>query len=207
MTNLSFFVARKLDFLYNDNSREVKGSDSLKNKKGFMASVLLYPLFLVFLALLLKLFMMSDARRKILDQMKVDIVENNIEDIDCICNHLLKEKKYIIQENHSDGSFSYNIIGLRVAAYENAYMLSNVGRQEDDIAVMTNQPITESYVSQTAPMYPKEGEVWIVQDRTEGYEKTTDSITLNICYVLQYVDSKWVQRKTYIYEKGKWDSL
>lgn len=151
--------------------------------------------------------MMSDVRRKILDQMKTNIVENNIEDIDCICNHLLKEKKYIIQENHFDGSFSYNIIGLRVAAYENVHMLSNVGRQEDDIAVMTDHHITESYVSQTAPMYPKEGEVWIVQARTEGYEKTDDSITLTICYVMQYVDNKWVQRKAYIYKQGKWDSL
>lgn len=52
----------------------------LKNNRGFVVTVVLYFLFIVYLALIANLLAMLSTRRKILETMKEEIIETNYEE-------------------------------------------------------------------------------------------------------------------------------
>jgi uncharacterized protein YoxC len=65
------------------------------NKKGFVVSAILYPLLILFLALLMGLLSMNSTRKNILDNMKLEISDNLFESATCDCNVITSTlKKY-----------------------------------------------------------------------------------------------------------------
>jgi hypothetical protein len=64
------------------------------NKKGFVVSAVLYPLLIIFLALVMGLLSMSSTRKRILDTIKLDISDSIFDSVSCDCeviNNTLKK--------------------------------------------------------------------------------------------------------------------
>lgn len=72
----------------------------MKNK-GFVVSAVLYPLLVIFLALIMGLLAMSTTRKKILDNMKSEISDSIFDSSSCDCeviNNALKEHDKKLEE-------------------------------------------------------------------------------------------------------------
>ncbi len=70
----------------------------LKNNKGFVVTVVLYFLFIVYLALIANLLALMSIRRQILDKMKREILNTSYEEID----EFITYKDTDIEENDMD---------------------------------------------------------------------------------------------------------
>ncbi len=70
----------------------------LKNNKGFVVTVVLYFLFIVYLALIANLLALMSIRRQILDKMKREILNTSYEEID----EFITYKGTDIEENDMD---------------------------------------------------------------------------------------------------------
>ena len=70
----------------------------LKNNKGFVVTVVLYFLFIVYLALIANLLALMSTRRQILDKMKREILNTSYEEID----EFITYKDTDIEENDMD---------------------------------------------------------------------------------------------------------
>ena len=68
----------------------------VKNNKGFVFTVVLYFLFIVYLALIANLLALMSTRRQILDKMKKEITKKEFEQLE----------KIIVQEENSDLVFT-----------------------------------------------------------------------------------------------------
>lgn len=68
----------------------------VKNNKGFVVTVVLYFLFIVYLALIANLLALMSTRRQILDKMKKEITKKEFEQLE----------KIIVQEENSDLVFT-----------------------------------------------------------------------------------------------------
>ena len=191
----------------------------MKNNKGFVVSAILYPLLVLFLALIMGLLSMSDTRKRILDKMKLEISDSIFDEATCSCDTILNKLNYIIKNGVAGGggggggSYTYNVLGVNVEKYENPGLLPNINNSIGDIAVITPS-ITDNaykdftyYVSSTAPSEPKEGQIWIVQDITSQYYIESDYSKIGIGYAMEYFGGEWVLRKSYVYNNGKWQML
>jgi len=186
-----------------------------KNNKGFVVSAVLYPLLVLFLALIMGLLSMSDTRKRILDKMKLEISDSIFDEATCSCDTILNKLNYLIKNGVSGGgggggSYTYNVLGLNVKAYEDPSKLPNIGNGIGDIAVITDVEITSYYVSSLEPLSPKHGMVWIVQDKTSKYFITSDYSRIGVSYAMQYICNdeqtkcEWQIKKAYVYDEGKW---
>ena len=183
-----------------------------KNKKGFVVSAVLYPLLVLFLAIIMGLLSMTDTRKRILDKMKLEITDNIFDDAACSCDTILAKLNYIIANGTGGsggdtGSYAYNKLTLNVKTYEAYSDFPVVGNIIGDIAVLSDTPIKNYYVSTSVPKSPQEGTVWIVQDNTSNYYVTSDWNRIGISYVMQYENSKWVLKKSYVYNGESWTML
>lgn len=73
----------------------------MKKNKGFVVSAVLYPLLVIFLALIMGLLAMSTTRKKILDNMKSEIGDSIFDSSGCDCeviNNALKEQDKKLEE-------------------------------------------------------------------------------------------------------------
>ena len=184
----------------------------MKNKKGFVVSAVLYPLLVLFLAIIMGLLSMTDTRKRILDKMKLEITDNIFDDAACSCDTILAKLNYIIANGTGGsggdtGSYAYNKLTLNVKTYEAYSDFPVVGNIIGDIAVLSTTPIKNYYVSTSVPKSPQEGTVWIVQDNTSNYYVTSDWNRIGISYVMQYENSKWVLKKSYVYNGESWTML
>ena len=184
----------------------------MKNKKGFVVSAVLYPLLVLFLAIIMGLLSMTDTRKRILDKMKLEITDNIFDDAACSCDTILAKLNYIIANGTGGsggdtGSYAYNKLTLNVKTYETTGSFPVVGNIIGDIAVLSDTPIKNYYVSTSVPKSPQEGTVWIVQDNTSNYYVTSDWNKIGISYVMQYENSKWVLKKSYVYNGESWTML
>ena len=184
----------------------------MKNKKGFVVSAVLYPLLVLFLAIIMGLLSMTDTRKRILDKMKLEITDNIFDDAACSCDTILAKLNYIIANGTGGsggdtGSYAYNKLTLNVKTYEAYSDFPVVGNIIGDIAVLSDTPIKNYYVSTSVPKSPQEGTVWIVQDNTSNYYVTSDWNRIGISYVMQYENSKWVLKKSYVYNGESWTML
>ena len=184
----------------------------MKNKKGFVVSAVLYPLLVLFLAIIMGLLSMTDTRKRILDKMKLEITDNIFDDAACSCDTILAKLNYIIANGTGGsggdtGSYAYNKLTLNVKTYEAYSDFPVVGNIIGDIAVLSTTPIKNYYVSTSVPKSPQEGTVWIVQDNTSNYYVTSDWNKIGISYVMQYENSKWVLKKSYVYNGESWTML
>ena len=183
-----------------------------KGKKGFVVSAVLYPLLVLFLAIIMGLLSMTDTRKRILDKMKLEITDNIFDDAACSCDTILAKLNYIIANGTGGsggdtGSYAYNKLTLNVKTYEAYSDFPVVGNIIGDIAVLSDTPIKNYYVSTSVPKSPQEGTVWIVQDNTSNYYVTSDWNRIGISYVMQYENSKWVLKKSYVYNGESWTML
>ena len=183
-----------------------------KGKKGFVVSAVLYPLLVLFLAIIMGLLSMTDTRKRILDKMKLEITDNIFDDAACSCDTILAKLNYIIANGTGEsggdtGSYAYNKLTLNVKTYEAYSDFPVVGNIIGDIAVLSTTPIKNYYVSTSVPKSPQEGTVWIVQDNTSNYYVTSDWNRIGISYVMQYENSKWVLKKSYVYNGESWTML
>ena len=183
-----------------------------KGKKGFVVSAVLYPLLVLFLAIIMGLLSMTDTRKRILDKMKLEITDNIFDDAACSCDTILAKLNYIIANGTGGsggdtGSYAYNKLTLNVKTYESYGDFPVVGNIIGDIAVLSDTPIKNYYVSKNVPKSPQEGTVWIVQDNTSNYYVTSDWNRIGISYVMQYENSKWVLKKSYVYNGESWTML
>ena len=183
-----------------------------KNKKGFVVSAVLYPLLVLFLAIIMGLLSMTDTRKRILDKMKLEITDNIFDDAACSCDTILAKLNYIIANGTGGsggdtGSYAYNKLTLNVKTYEAYSDFPVVGNIIGDIAVLSDTPIKNYYVSTSVPKSPQEGTVWIVQDNTSNYYVTSDWNRIGISYVMQYENSKWILKKSYVYNGESWTML
>ena len=183
-----------------------------KGKKGCVVSAVLYPLLVLFLAIIMGLLSMTDTRKRILDKMKLEITDNIFDDAACSCDTILAKLNYIIANGTGgsggdNGSYAYNKLTLNVKTYEAYSDFPVVGNIIGDIAVLSDTPIKNYYVSTSVPKSPQEGTVWIVQDNTSNYYVTSDWNRIGISYVMQYENSKWVLKKSYVYNGESWTML
>ena len=183
-----------------------------KSKKGFVVSAVLYPLLVLFLAIIMGLLSMTDTRKRILDKMKLEITDNIFDDAACSCDTILAKLNYIIANGvggsgGDTGSYAYNKLTLNVKTYESYSDFPVVGNIIGDIAVLSTTPIKNYYVSTSVPKSPQEGTVWIVQDNTSNYYVTSDWNKIGISYVMQYESGKWVLKKSYVYNGESWTML
>lgn len=73
----------------------------MKKSEGFVVSAVLYPLLVIFLALIMGLLAMSTTRKKILDNMKSEIGDSIFDSSSCDCeviNNALKEQDKQLEE-------------------------------------------------------------------------------------------------------------
>jgi len=186
-----------------------------KNNKGFVVSAVLYPLLVLFLALIMGLLSMSDTRKRILDKMKLEISDSIFDEATCSCDTILNKLNYLIKNGVSGGgggggSYQQNVLGLSVELYEDPSKLPNIGNGIGDIAIITDVEITSYYVSSLEPLSPKHGMVWIVQDKTSKYFITSDYSRIGVSYTMQYIcndeqtECEWQIKKAYVYDEGKW---
>ena len=192
---------------------KVKGTYK-KPKKGFVVSAVLYPLLILFLALLLGLLSMSDTRKRILDKMKLEIGDSLFDDGECSCETLSSKLDYLLQHGVGGGtSYSNNGAAVSVNGYETDGNLPNVGNNIGNIAVITDVEIANYYLSSVVPKEPRNGTVWIVQDRNSEYYLTSDTSKLGISYAMQYIcdeggsNCEWQIKKAYYFDNAKWNLL
>ena len=183
-----------------------------KNNKGFVVSAVLYPLLVLFLALIMGLLAMTDTRKRILDKMKLEISDSIFDEATCSCDTILNKLNYLIKNGvggGGGGSYTYNVLGLNVKTYEEPSSMPNIGNSIGDIAVIstTEMPENNYYVSTTPPREPKEGTIWIVQDRTSNYYVESDYSKIGVSYVMQYEGDTWNLKKSYVFQNGKWELL
>ena len=190
-----------------------------KNNKGFVVSAILYPLLVLFLALIMGLLSMSDTRKRILDKMKLEISDSIFDEATCSCDTILNKLNYLIKNGVSGGggggggSYTYNVLGLNVKKYGLPSELPNAGNGIGDIAMVTPSVDDATYqefsywVASTPPLEPKEGQIWIVQDIKSPYYVTSDYSKIGVGYAMEYYNGEWVLRKTYVYNEQKWQLL
>ncbi len=65
----------------------------MRNRKGFVVSAVLYPLLVIFLALIMGLLSMSTTRKKILENMKNEVSDTIFDTSTCDCEKIGKELK------------------------------------------------------------------------------------------------------------------
>ena len=65
----------------------------MRNRKGFVVSAVLYPLLVIFLALMMGLLSMSTTRKKILENMKNEVSDTIFDTSTCDCEKIGKELK------------------------------------------------------------------------------------------------------------------
>ena len=188
---------------------KVKGTYK-KPKKGFVVSAVLYPLLILFLALLLGLLSMSDTRKRILDKMKLEIGDSLFDDGECTCETLSSKLDYILQHGVGGGGSgipgSGLMIDINVKKYETISELPTQC-QVNEIAIITDVDIPSYFLSATAPIKPADGTVWIVQDNTSEYKLTSDDMEIGISYAMQYINGTWEIKKGYMCGTSGWQLL
>lgn len=70
----------------------------MEKNKGFVVSAVLYPLLVIFLALILGLLAMSTTRKKILENMKNEVSDTIFDTSTCDCEEIRKKLKEIEEE-------------------------------------------------------------------------------------------------------------
>lgn len=70
----------------------------MRNKKGFVVSAVLYPLLVIFLALIMGLLSMSTTRKKILENMKNEVSDTIFDTSNCDCEEIRRKLKELGEE-------------------------------------------------------------------------------------------------------------
>lgn len=70
----------------------------MRNNKGFVVSAVLYPLLVIFLALIMGLLAMSTTRKKILENMKNEVSDTIFDTSSCDCEEIGKKLKELGEE-------------------------------------------------------------------------------------------------------------
>ena len=176
-----------------------------RTNKGFVVSAVLYPLLILFLALMMGLLSMSDTRKRILDRMKLEITDSIFNEATCSCDTILNKLNYIIQNGKycSDS----NIGNLRITAYDTYEEIPKNGNTDNDIAVVTTVPIEGYVLSATKPKRDTEGELWIFVDETAPNSIDTTYSNVPIAYIKQYIGGKWTTIVSAIYDGTMWKQL
>jgi hypothetical protein len=177
------------------------------NKKGFVVSAVLYPLLVIFLALIMGFLSMSDTRKRILDKMKLEITGSIFDDASCSCDTILNKLNYLIKHGVG-GSGSTSAFGeLNITAYETASDMPAVG-SVNDIAIITDTEITNYYLTPYEPSTIKEGVVLLQTDEDYYALLEGDNIAVPVRVAYQYIDSAWVNVQTFVYTQSYgWTAL
>lgn len=70
----------------------------MERNKGFVVSAVLYPLLVIFLALIMGLLAMSTTRKKILENMKNEVSDTIFDTSTCDCEEINKKLKELGEE-------------------------------------------------------------------------------------------------------------
>ncbi len=186
-----------------------EGDKVNRKGRGFVVSAVLYPLLVLFLALIMGLLAMSDTRKRILDKMKLEISDSIFDDAECSCDTILNKLNYLIKNGvgGGGGGFSSGLGSLSVTAYETGADIPANG-DINDIAVITTNEITDYKVTPYEPENPKEGTVWIRMNDNPKAHIMGSNITVPITRVDQYLEGAWRNVPGFIYTNdAKWVPL
>lgn len=171
------------------------------NKKGFVISAILYPVVLVSLALTLGVFSMNDTRKRILNNMKLEVSNEILNDAECSCEMILNKINYII--NYGVGG---NPI-INVANYSTRSSFPTKGNNRNDIAIVSTLDVNGYYIQDTTPSSPESGSVWIHVKHSSPTSILTGEMDIPISYVQQYQNGTWVTVTAAIYTGKEWTAL
>jgi len=181
----------------------------MKNNKGFVVSAVLYPLLVLFLALIMGLLSMSDTRKRIIDKMKLEISGTIFDEATCSCDTILNKLNYIIKNGvgGGGGSFASGLGSISVTAYETGSDIPAAG-EINDVAIITTIEITDYKITPYEPENPKEGTIWIRATDSPRAYIIGSNITVPIVSARQYQDGAWMSVPGYIYDSNaKWVPL
>ena len=175
-----------------------------KIKQGFVVSSVLYPLLVLFLALIMGLLSMTDTRKRILDRMKLEITDSIFDSASCDCETIKQYLENImggvntILKNGVSGGGSGGFGELNVTAYETPSSIPTTA-SVNDIAVVTSTKIANYILSPYEPTSTTEGLVWIKSDENYKALLKGTNVTIPIRVAYQYINGKWVNIQGYAY--------
>lgn len=176
-----------------------------QNDKGFVVSAVLYPLLILFLALIMGLLSMSDTRKRILDKMKLEISDSVFDEATCSCDTILNKLNYIIKNGVAGGGGS-SFGNISVTAYETPTDVPAKGNI-NDIAVITTNEITSYEISNDTPS-ALEGKVWIKLSSNYRAIIISDTFRIPIYTVYQYLDGQWQMKRSFMFgSDANWIAL
>lgn len=81
---------------------------------------------------------------------------------------------------------------------------------DNDIAVVTSEPMTSWVFSPIAPVNPENGTVWFGSRNVSSYQFNAlkdNGIVICLDVVKQFINGEWVQITAYIYQNGTWSKF
>ena len=177
----------------------------MKNKKGFVVSAVLYPLLVLFLAIIMGLLSMTDTRKRILDKMKLEITDNIFDDAACSCDTILAKLNYLISKGIP--STSDDAIKLSIKLYDSVNDFPMTTNQNGDIAVVSKTEFENYYLTDTEPTNSKEGDLWIHLKQSSKAYYRKNGIEIPIAYIEQYIEGKWNVTTSGMWNGAQWDNL
>ena len=176
----------------------------MKNKKGFVVSAVLYPLLVLFLAIIMGLLSMTDTRKRILDKMKLEITDNIFDDAACSCDTILAKLNYIIANGTGGSGGTNNSFSLNIKVYETS---ADLPFQSDlnNVAIIPFIKYSGEYiVSAKEPTNAKDGMIWIKlnHDNEVSVKANPLILPLGLCY--QYSSGEWNPIIAYLYTSEGW---
>lgn len=174
------------------------------NRRGFVVSAVLYPLLVLFLALIMGLISMSSTRKTILDNMKMEISDSTFEETECSCETILNKLNYIIEKGIGGGV--RNIINLNIKSYSSATKdtLPKEYTNKNDIAIVSSVEVNGYYIQDYEPVNPVNGSVWVKIRQGSGTTISNDKVKIPIAQLEQYQNGSWVNVTAYIYKDSEW---
>lgn len=172
--------------------------------KGFVVSSVLYPLLVLFLAVLMGLLSMNDTRKRILDKMRLEITDSIFDETTCSCDTILNKLNFLIKHGVSSNQEGLNLLIKNYETYSDFPKIDNV---KNDIGIVSNINVTGYTISPDKPTLITEGAVWIHAKETSPNKIDTTSVSIPIAYVEQFQNGKWVSVIAGIWNGLSWQAL
>ena len=178
-----------------------------QKNKGFVVSAVLYPLLVLFLALIMGLLAMTDTRKRILDKMKLEISDSIFDEATCSCDTILNKLNYLIK-NGVTNSTGNNVLNIK--RYELKSDIPLINNNQNDIAIVSELDFPIYKLSTKEPDKKVEGMLWIEIDELAPFYLVSDYNKIPIANIYQYQcleECKWVKLESYLYTGEQWEEI
>jgi hypothetical protein len=180
----------------------------MRNNKGFVVSAVLYPLLVLFLALIMGFLSLSDTRKRILDRMKLEITDSIFDEASCSCDTIMNKLNFIIKNGISgSGGTAENLIKLNIKLYDSFSEVPTVNNTDNDIAIISDTLFMYYYITDIEPSSPQSGDLWIhVRQGAPNYLQS-DTVKVPVAYIEQYIDGEWTYIESAVWSNKQWNKL